>query len=283
MNIAAEMLHVTQPTLSVAIKKLEQELGVSLLKRSHRGVTLTEEGKFVVAEAKQLLEHMNKICRQYQTARQKPGNISMENITIYMNHGISYAVGRTLLNRLTQKTRFDALRMEEADNKTIISRLLTDHAAYGILICEENAGLADHLICHTISKSKSYLYVNSNTSLVAPFVQEISLKDVLKIPLVAPQNSYTFFSTMMADLCRIGQPRIAFTAPNYSIMQQFVEDDLAALFYLNLFARVEEKYSRFIAIKQTPNFILALVCHKNADPLQTSVIHGIVHSVYNGI
>ena len=45
LSIAAEQLHVSQPALSTGIKKLEQQLGVKLLERTYKGVTLTEEDK----------------------------------------------------------------------------------------------------------------------------------------------------------------------------------------------------------------------------------------------
>ena len=41
---AAEMLHITQPTLSRQMMDLEQELGTVLLIRGKRSVTLTEDG-----------------------------------------------------------------------------------------------------------------------------------------------------------------------------------------------------------------------------------------------
>ena len=42
---AAERLHVAQPAVSEQVRKLEQELGVRLFDRSHRGVTLTDAGR----------------------------------------------------------------------------------------------------------------------------------------------------------------------------------------------------------------------------------------------
>ena len=44
LNKAAEQLYVSQPSLTSAIKELEKELGVTLLYRSGRGVTLTNDG-----------------------------------------------------------------------------------------------------------------------------------------------------------------------------------------------------------------------------------------------
>jgi DNA-binding transcriptional LysR family regulator len=52
---AAEVSHVTQPTLSAAIRKLEEELGVPLVERGHRFVGLTDEGTRLLDWARQIL------------------------------------------------------------------------------------------------------------------------------------------------------------------------------------------------------------------------------------
>ena len=41
---AAERLHVAQPAVSEQVRKLEAELGVTLLTRTHRSVSLTDAG-----------------------------------------------------------------------------------------------------------------------------------------------------------------------------------------------------------------------------------------------
>lgn len=53
---AAELCHVSQPTLSIAVKKLEQELGVDLFERSKNSVRPTPIGEQVVAQAQRVLE-----------------------------------------------------------------------------------------------------------------------------------------------------------------------------------------------------------------------------------
>lgn len=53
---AAELCHVSQPTLSIAVKKLEQELGVELFERSKNSVRPTPIGEQVVAQAQRVLE-----------------------------------------------------------------------------------------------------------------------------------------------------------------------------------------------------------------------------------
>lgn len=51
MTRAAESLGVSQPTLSAAVRKLEEELGVALFDRTGRGVELTEVGRVFVGHA----------------------------------------------------------------------------------------------------------------------------------------------------------------------------------------------------------------------------------------
>src|SRR5215813_11937277 len=53
---AAAQLRIAQPALSRRVQELEDELGVDLLRRSPRGVTLTAEGKLFLQEARELLK-----------------------------------------------------------------------------------------------------------------------------------------------------------------------------------------------------------------------------------
>src|SRR6185369_11221217 len=52
---AAEKLHTAQPSLTRQIKNLEDELGVRLLHRTKQKVTLTDEGRSFLMDAKRLL------------------------------------------------------------------------------------------------------------------------------------------------------------------------------------------------------------------------------------
>lgn len=56
---AAARLRVAQPALSRQVQDLEDELGVDLLKRSPRGVTLTAEGKLFLAESIETLKRVD--------------------------------------------------------------------------------------------------------------------------------------------------------------------------------------------------------------------------------
>ena len=58
---AAERSFVSQPSLSAAIKNIEQELGVRVFERSKRGVELTEVGAEIVAQARRTLDEAARI------------------------------------------------------------------------------------------------------------------------------------------------------------------------------------------------------------------------------
>ena len=58
---AAETCHVTQPTLSMMIQKLEDELGLRLFDRSRQPVSLTREGEVVLERARQILADVGRL------------------------------------------------------------------------------------------------------------------------------------------------------------------------------------------------------------------------------
>jgi len=56
---AAEQLHIAQPALSIAIKKLEEELDVLLFNRRDRKISLTAEGEALLLHAQDILQGVN--------------------------------------------------------------------------------------------------------------------------------------------------------------------------------------------------------------------------------
>jgi LysR family hydrogen peroxide-inducible transcriptional activator len=68
---AAERCYVSQPTLSGQIKKLEDDLGVTIFERTNRSVEITPVGEAIVAHARQMMEQADAI-EQLARAHQDP-------------------------------------------------------------------------------------------------------------------------------------------------------------------------------------------------------------------
>lgn len=60
ISAAAKQLHLSQPTLSRQLKDLEMELGTALFERGNRKIILTDEGKFLLKKAKEIVELVDK-------------------------------------------------------------------------------------------------------------------------------------------------------------------------------------------------------------------------------
>ncbi len=83
MNKAAEELFITQPSLSSAIKELEEEIEIELFLRSNRGVIITPEGEEFLAYARQILEVYSLIEDKYieKKGLKKKFSVSMQHYT----------------------------------------------------------------------------------------------------------------------------------------------------------------------------------------------------------
>ena len=63
---AAEMLHITQPTLSRQLSQLEEDIGVKLFDRGSRKITLTNEGLLLRRRAEEILQLVDKTEEELQ-------------------------------------------------------------------------------------------------------------------------------------------------------------------------------------------------------------------------
>ena len=74
---AADLLAITQPSLSHAISSLESELGVKLFKKNGRNVTLTKYGKSFLTDAEDILQKLDASVGSLQLAGKGEGHIDI--------------------------------------------------------------------------------------------------------------------------------------------------------------------------------------------------------------
>jgi LysR family hydrogen peroxide-inducible transcriptional activator len=112
---AAEACFVSQPTLSVAVKKLEEELGVLLFERGKTDIAVTPVGERVVEQARKVLEELEGVKRIAQQAR--------DPLDGPLRVGAIYTVGPYLVPRLVPILHEAAPRMPLVIEENYTARL----------------------------------------------------------------------------------------------------------------------------------------------------------------
>jgi len=100
---AAERCHVSQPTLSVAVKKLEDELGVPLFERSKSSIGITEVGQRIIEQAQRVLDQVGVIRDMAQDGKNQMNSP--------LKVGAIYTIGPYLFPHLLPELRRAAPEM----------------------------------------------------------------------------------------------------------------------------------------------------------------------------
>ena len=131
MTRAAELLHVTQPTLSKALRSLEDELGKKLFLRHSFRIELTEEGALLRDRAEDLVSMADKIEKEFLTLDDLTGG------ELYFGLAESYQIRRLARGLRTLKDLCPGLHyhITSGDTEQVTEKLdrgLLDFA----VICE---------------------------------------------------------------------------------------------------------------------------------------------------
>lgn len=119
MTRAAQQLHVTQPTLSKALRSLEDELGKKLFTRHSFSIQLTEEGVLLRDRAENLVSMADKIEKEF---------LSLDDITggdLYLGLAESYQISFLAREICALKQKYPELRyyITSGDTEQVAEKL----------------------------------------------------------------------------------------------------------------------------------------------------------------
>ena len=166
MTRAAEVLHVTQPTLSKALKSLEDELGKKLFIRHSFSIRLTEEGVLLRNRAEDLISMADKIEQEF---------VSLDDISggeLYLGLAESYQIRYLALLIKDFQTRYPNLHyhITSGDTEQIADKL--------------DKGLLDFLVLAEVPDNRKYEYLafpeKDVWGLVIPEGDSLAEKDVIR-------------------------------------------------------------------------------------------------------
>ncbi len=160
LNKAAEVLFVTQPSLTSAVRELEKELGIILFNRGGKGVTLTNDGAEFIQYARQVVTQYDRLLEKYG----KGGNLRKK-FGISCQH-YSFAV-KSFVEMVKQ---FDTDEYEfairESKTRDVIEDVTTGKSEVGILYLSDFNRKAigkflksNQLEFHPLIKCEPYVYL----------------------------------------------------------------------------------------------------------------------------
>ncbi|AAU36761.1 MULTISPECIES: DNA-binding transcriptional regulator OxyR [Basfia] len=138
---AADACHVSQPTLSGQIRKLEDELGITLLERTSRKVLFTQSGLILVEQAK-------KVLREVKLLKEMASNQGKE-MTGPLHLGVIPTVGPYLLPYI-----MPALKEAFPDLELYLYEAQTSH-----LLDQLESGRLDCAILATVPETEPFIEV----------------------------------------------------------------------------------------------------------------------------
>ena len=178
---AAEYCFVTQPSLSMQVKALEEELGVILLDRSKKPVVPTEAGEVVLEQARETLRAFNYIREAVSELKgETAGKLCL---------GVIPTIAPYLMHRFlpTFVREYPKVELEISEMKTadIVEALKKDRLDAALVAggtCGE--GIAEHDLFndrfHIYVSPENPLYERSNIR-----IEDIDLKDLV---ILSPGN-----------------------------------------------------------------------------------------------
>lgn len=186
---AAERCHVSQPTLSIAIKKLEEELGVPLFERSKHGAKATPLGQKIIAMSEQILA---------QTARIRDlAEADRDQLTGSLALGTLPTIGPYLLPQfiplLQELAPSLSLYLEEADQADITARLRTGELD-AVLLCTPYA--EPDIVVQTLFEEPFVALLPVNHRLCAQ--HEIAAEDLRQSEVLLLKEGHQFREQVLA-------------------------------------------------------------------------------------
>ncbi len=178
LRAASKKLHKTQPTLSVGIKNLEEELGLKLLDRDSYRVKLTSEGESLLREAQSILSHVEKFqvkAREFSMGREPKLNLAIDYLCPLS----------LLLNVLNQFSQLTSQTKIEMDFEVLSG------AQEKLLRGEANIAITPFITQHSKVEIKKICDVR-----IVPVVSKLVIKsanpkieELLKLPQIVVRDS----------------------------------------------------------------------------------------------
>ncbi|MFU7589172.1 LysR family transcriptional regulator [Priestia sp. RMT2NF4] len=190
---AADVLHVTQPTLSRQLKDLEQELGKKLFIRSSHSIILTDEGMLLRNRAEEIVNMVDKLEAEFSSMEETIGG------DIYIGGGETEAMKHIARVAKDVQLRYPNIRyhLYSGNEEDITERLDKGLLDFGILI--QPADISKYNYLNIPAKDVWGVVMRRDSSLALK--ESIQAADLLNAPLICSRQAMkqTFSKNEFSD------------------------------------------------------------------------------------
>lgn len=255
---AAAHLHITQPTISQQIAKLEEELGVRLFYRDARGISPTPEGVLFLKRAKQILALKEDLKRELFERVVGMG----ETLTI----GATPITVRHLLPSLLEQfqSRYPNVQIHLMEESPEVLHHLTAQGSVDLSILAlpvEDPRIATRPmftepIYVVLPQVRKPWMPDRLAFFVEKQIPQISLTELSDCPFILLKKEYRFRQSILELCAKAGfQPRIAYETNNIETAQAFAAHGLGVALIPESFKRsaaVDKKQPLYMEIEGHP-------------------------------
>ncbi|MED4619570.1 LysR family transcriptional regulator [Priestia megaterium] len=190
---AADVLLVTQPTLSRQLKDLEQELGKKLFIRSSHSVFLTDEGMLLRNRAEEIVNMVDKLEAEFSSMEETIGG------DVYIGGGETEAMKHIARVAKDVQVRYPNIRyhLYSGNEEDITERLDKGLLDFGILI--QPADISKYNYLNMPAKDVWGVVMRKDSPLALK--ESIQAGDLLNVPLICSRQAMkqTFSKNEFAD------------------------------------------------------------------------------------
>ncbi|MDA9461871.1 transcriptional regulator, LysR family [Enterococcus mundtii 3F] len=247
---AAKKLFVSQPSLSAAIKELENELSITLFTRTNRGAYLTEEGQAFLKRAERILVQLDSLENYYLKSEKR------ESFSIASQH---YDFLGPLTAQLieTFKAEVKQFRIMETTTANVIEEVQQQQSELGILYMNDHnrTGIKRYLeqgelVAQSLGTFKTHIFLRQRHPLAQH--EEIKVEDLATFPQVRFTQDGNNFPYFYEDLIEIPeQESVIYTSDRGTLMNIVLETDAYASGSGIVIGEIKE-YLRLIPLADSP-------------------------------
>lgn len=224
MTKAAKTLHISQPSLTVAMKELEKELGISLFHRVNQRIQLTTEGGYFYTELLPVIHQLDQI-----TDRMKDMGASRNLVKI----GIPPMMGSFIFPQLFRKFKSSnpQVRLEIMEYGAIeMQKLIADEILDLSMMIGESRS-TEMIEFKPLMTCKIKLCVHPSHPFAA--MGHIQLEDLKEEPLILFNNGFYIIKMVLDSFEHRGiSPNVVLETSQIHTIKQFIANGLASSFLI---------------------------------------------------